>query len=117
MTVHLDPIVTNTPDSAPTPSPAPSTPRVATRPAPPSPAPEAVGEAQKSAAAAAGILQAVVTFRRDPQGRIYYVVTDAQSGREIRELPPEEVRKVGEGIDEYLQREAAKTQQHLEIKA
>ncbi len=43
-----------------------------------------------------------VTFRRDGNGRIYYVVSDAQSGKEIQELPPQAVRTVAEGIDEYL---------------
>jgi hypothetical protein len=58
-----------------------------------------------------------VTFRRDASGRIYYVLTDAQSGKELQELPPEEVRKVGEGIAQFLKQEEAKNTSHLNVKA
>jgi len=51
---------------------------------------------------AASVEQPNVTFRRDSNGRIYYVVSDAQSGDEIEELPPEEVRNVAAGIQDYL---------------
>jgi hypothetical protein len=116
MKILLDQAVNNSAEG-----PSPQSGRVSASPAAPrpaqsSPAPEVIPETQKSAPVAA-ILQANVTFRRDPQGRIYYVITDAQSGKEIRELPPAEVRKVGAGIDEYLKQEAAKTQQHVEVKA
>jgi uncharacterized FlaG/YvyC family protein len=57
-----------------------------------------------------------VTFRRDASGRIYYVLTDAQSGKELQELPPEEVRKVGEGIADYIKREAARKAPQLNVK-
>ena len=62
-------------------------------------------------------LQANVVLRRDASGQIYYVVTDAQTGKELREVPPQEVRKVGEGITEYLKQEEAKAQPRLEAKA
>src|SRR5262249_17700224 len=65
----------------------------------------------------AGIPQTNITFRRDASGQIYYVLTDAQSGKELRQVPPEELRKVGEGIEEYLQKQAAKPAQHVELKA
>jgi uncharacterized FlaG/YvyC family protein len=91
-------------------SPAPA------RPATPSLTEEIAKRGQESAAPA-GILQANVTFRRDAAGQIYYVVTDAQSGKEIRELPPQAVRKVSEGIAEYLKQEEAKAHPHLEVKA
>jgi hypothetical protein len=58
-----------------------------------------------------------VTFRRDGQGHIYYVLTDVESGREIREVPSAEIRKVGEGIAEYLKKEATKGTSHVEINA
>ena len=64
-----------------------------------------------------GILESNVTFRRDANGQIYYVVTDAKSGKELREFPPAEVRKVGEGIAEYLKQEEAKNTPHIEVKA
>jgi hypothetical protein len=58
-----------------------------------------------------------VTFRRDEQGKVYYVLTDVESGREIREMPPEEIRKVGQGIADYLKQEAAKAASRVKIKA
>lgn len=61
--------------------------------------------------------EANVTFRRDSNGQIYYVVTDAQSGKELREVPSQEIRKVGEGIAEYLKREQEKSASHIELKA
>ncbi|HTP69358.1 MAG TPA: hypothetical protein VMJ35_10685 [Dongiaceae bacterium] len=54
-----------------------------------------------------------VTFRRDNNGRIYYVVSDAQSGKELQEVPPQAVRNVAEGIDEYVKREQAKAHSAL----
>jgi len=70
-------------------------------------------------AAPAGLLQANVTFRRDQAGQIYYVISDAQTGKELRELPPEEVRKAGQGIEEFLKQEQQKAAQSpsLEVKA
>jgi hypothetical protein len=56
-------------------------------------------------------------LRRRSQFRIYYVLTDAQSGKELQELPPEEVRKVGEGIAQFLKQEEAKNTSHLNVKA
>jgi len=55
---------------------------------------------------AASAEQPNVTFRRDTNGRIYYVVSDAQSGDEIEELPPEEVRNVAAGIEDYSKDQA-----------
>ena len=49
-----------------------------------------------------------VNFRRDEQGKVYYVLTDPDSGKEIREVPSVEIRKVGQGIADYLKHEAAK---------
>jgi hypothetical protein len=62
--------------------------------------------------------QTNVTFRRDSNGRIYYVVSDANSGQEILELPPKAVRDVGQGIDEYLKEQESKAGgSHVEVKA
>jgi hypothetical protein len=58
-----------------------------------------------------------VTFRRDGNGRVYYVVSDAQSGQEIQELPAAAVRSVGQGIDELLKQEEAKARPHVNVKA
>jgi|SRR5208283_1527185 len=61
--------------------------------------------------------QTDVTFRRDSNGRIYYVVADAQSGEEILEVPPKAVRDVGQGIEDYLKQEESKANAHIEVKA
>lgn len=58
-----------------------------------------------------------VTFRRDANGQIYYVVTDSESGKELREVPPEEVRKVGEGIADYIKQAQEKAPPHIKVKA
>jgi len=58
-----------------------------------------------------------VTFRRDSNGRIYYVVADAQSGQEILEVPTKAVRDVGQGIQDYLKNEQSKVTSHVEVKA
>jgi uncharacterized FlaG/YvyC family protein len=61
--------------------------------------------------------QTEVTFRRDTNGRIYYVVSDAHSGEEILEVPPKAVRDVGQGIEDYLKQEESKASAHIEVKA
>ncbi|HEY1471310.1 MAG TPA: hypothetical protein VGF61_19895 [Candidatus Acidoferrum sp.] len=61
--------------------------------------------------------QTDVTFRRDNNGRVYYVVADARSGEEILEVPPRIVREVGHGIEEYLKQEQSKATPHIEVKA
>ena len=58
-----------------------------------------------------------VIFRRDQNGRIYYIVTDATSGKELREVPAKVVRNVGEGIAEFLKQEETKISSHIEVKA
>ena len=116
MKVVLDSTGNNTTgDASGAPATAP-TPRVTTRPATPAAADTTTAEAQK-AAAPAETSPANVTFRRDDQGQIYYVLTDAESGKEIREVPPAEIRKVGEGIADYLKQEAAKSTSRVKVKA
>jgi uncharacterized FlaG/YvyC family protein len=61
--------------------------------------------------------QPSVTFRKDPAGKIYYVVTDPQSGKEIRQVPADAVRKAAEGIDEFLKQQEAAHASHIEVKA
>jgi hypothetical protein len=50
----------------------------------------------------------LLTFRRDRSGRSYYLITDAQSGKELAQLPPESFRNIGEGIESYLKQEQAR---------
>lgn len=61
--------------------------------------------------------QADVTFRRDANGRIYYVVSDAKSGEEIMEVPAKAVRDVDQGIADYLKQEESKANSHVKVKA
>jgi hypothetical protein len=63
------------------------------------------------------VLQANVTLRRDNDGRIFYVFTDAQTGKELREFPASEVRKAGEGVDELLKRAQERAAHSLDTKA
>jgi hypothetical protein len=65
----------------------------------------------------AGTSHPNVTFNRDPKGQIFYVVTDAQTGKEIRQIPPAAVRSIGEGIEEHIQQEEAKAGPHFDVKA
>lgn len=58
-----------------------------------------------------------VTLRRDTNGRVYYVVSDANSGQEILEVPPKALRDVGQGIEDYLKEEQSKAGAHVTIKA
>jgi hypothetical protein len=58
-----------------------------------------------------------VTLRRDTNGRVYYVVSDAKSGQEILEVPPKALRDVGQGIEDYLKEAESKASSHLKVKA
>ena len=90
-------------------TPAPQLPTQSATPAlPESGAAETRKANAPSASVAAETAPANVTFRRDEQGHIYYVLTDPQSGKEIREVPSAEIRKVGKGIADYLKQEATK---------
>ena len=78
------------------------------------PAEQSVSTQNTSAAASP---DSSVTFRRDANGQIYYVVTDSESGKELRQIPTEEIRKVGEGIADYLKQEQKKPTPHIQVKA
>lgn len=47
-----------------------------------------------------------LSFRKDPNGITYYVLTDPQSGEVVREVPAKEVRQVNGGIAQYLKSQA-----------
>lgn len=57
-----------------------------------------------------------VVFRRDSNGQIYYVFMDANTGREIQELPPKQVRAVGQGIAEIVKALEEKNSNRLKVK-
>jgi hypothetical protein len=113
MTIHLDPAVIDAAASV--------QPGAAAKPAPRSnvsPTAPAPKEARKESPAVVPVIGAQepnITFRRDPNGRVFYVVTDPQSGKELQELPPQDVRHVGERIEEYLKQQA-KVAQRLNVK-
>lgn len=116
MSVVLDPTL-NTSDEGPSsPSAATFAPRVNAQPVAPA-RPEPVANDTQKSIAVPSLLQASVTFRRDAAGQVYYVLTDTQSGKELRQVPPEEIRNVREGIAEYLKQEEAKAHPHVEAKA
>ena len=81
----------------------------------PQPAPAKAPQSAKEVPA--GELQAVVTFRRDDRGQVYYVVTDPETGKELQQIPAEQVRKVGEGIADFLKRVESDSKSHVEAKA
>jgi hypothetical protein len=58
-----------------------------------------------------------VTVRRDTNGRVYYMVSDATSGQEILEIPPKALRDVGQGIEDYLKEVQSKATSHVKVKA
>lgn len=113
MNIPFDALTSKTPTAEPSSPTAPAAPRSTQSAA--SPKPVASNEPPVSAPAATG-LQADVTFRRDSNGRIYYVISDAQSGKEIQEVPAKAVRSVTEGIDEYLKQEQGKSHTPLNTK-
>jgi len=86
-----------------------------------SPAASAIEEA--AATTAASLVKPIerqtdVSLRRDPNnGRVYYVVSDANSGQEIIELPPKAIRDVDQGIQDFLKEEESKASAHVEVKA
>ena len=111
MKVTLDPLQNALAAEAPTPKGQAS--RQSTSPAP-RPASEVVAKQIPPPPVPA---QPAVTFRKDSAGKIYYVVTDSLSGKEIRQIPADAVRKASEGIDEFLKQIEAKEKSHLKVKA
>jgi hypothetical protein len=74
-------------------------------------------EPPKSAASElSAIPESTVTLEKDSDGRFYYRVTDSQNGAVILEFPPEAVRNVGQGIEEYVRQHTRPTKR-LEAKA
>lgn len=116
MTVILDTSASSSPKDIRANSPAVVPVRVTNRPSAPSASEEPTIETQKTSAISEAP-QANLTFRRDDKGQIYYVLTDPRSGKEIREVPPAEIRKVGEGIADFLKEEAAKAVPQVDRKA
>jgi hypothetical protein len=58
-----------------------------------------------------------VGFRKDWDGRTYYVVTESQSGQIVREVPPEDLRRVSRGIEEYLKSQDSSAHPKIDTKA
>lgn len=93
--------------------------RVSTLASNPSPTSKATTETVDASANVAPVQeQPLLTFRQDAAGRTYYVITDPQTGREIGQLPPEEIRDVGEGIAAFVkkQQEESASSPHVATK-
>jgi len=58
-----------------------------------------------------------VTFRRDANGQVYYVLTDSHSGKELREVPSATIRSASQGIADFLNEEESRANSHIEVKA
>ncbi len=58
-----------------------------------------------------------VTVRRDTNGRVYYSVTDTNSGQEILEIPPKALRTVSQGIEDYVKAAQSKAGAPVDVKA
>jgi len=80
------------------------------------PASQAHSELDSKQSAFALAQQTNVVFRRDSNGQIYYVFTDANTGREIQELPPKQVRAVGQGIAHFMKDLEEKSSKRLETR-
>lgn len=86
--------------------------------APPASLPEAVLLGKAGSVAQQSIERPTdVSLRRDSNGRVYYVVSDATSGQEILEVPPKALRDVSQGIEDYLKEAQSKANSHVEVKA
>jgi hypothetical protein len=118
MKILVNPGVSPAADSPPPAAPAAASSSVSAPPSPAAPAPQKSDDPQAGGAAASET-QVAFTVQQDASGRIFYLITDAKTGQEIGQLPPEELRNVGEGIAEYVkQREAqSAANQHIETKA
>jgi hypothetical protein len=58
-----------------------------------------------------------VSVHRDNNGRVYYLVSDADSGKEILEVPPRALRDLGQGIEDYLREAQARATSRVNTKA
>ena len=105
-------LVAAQPSLAPQPGPRPA----AARPATPSAKQEAPSTVPNVMSPIGG-QSPNVTYRRDSNGRAYYVFSEAQSGQEIQEVRAKEVRNVAQEIEEYLKQQEAKATSHLNVKA
>ncbi len=106
-----------------TPIEPPSTPTTAVKNAR-APTASPAGSTVEKAAATAGTpavapleRQTDVTLRRDTDGRVYYVVSDARSGQEILEVPPKAIRDVDQGIEDYLKAAESKATSRIKVQA
>jgi hypothetical protein len=78
------------------------------RPAPPRPAAKIVEQAPGAAAAAqaeASGPKMSTAMRIDDQSRIYYEVINNRTGDVVMELPPEQIRRLAEGLHQSVIRQ------------
>lgn len=74
----------------------------------PRPATPAASSAPEQAASVVQeIPQRSINFRMGENKRVYFVVVDDRTGDVVREVPPEEMRRAGQQIGRYLEKEQA----------
>ena len=56
-----------------------------------------------------------LSIQVDQHRRVVYQVIDARTGEVVRQIPPEEVRRAGEQVDELLRRQESRGQHQLDL--
>jgi uncharacterized protein (DUF885 family) len=75
---------------------------------------DATRDPRSAKQADSSVSQYNLAVRTDKQGRAYYAVISERTGDVIYQIPPEQVRKVAEGIGELLKQD--KSAQSLDVK-
>ena len=113
MNVILDPAANNAPANE-QPKPATAASRSNERPTVAAPAKPSASTSQPVTAPVAA-QAANITFRRDSNGRIYYLIA-APSGQAIEEIPASSVRAVAQSIEDYLKQQETKDLKRVDVK-
>lgn len=56
-----------------------------------------------------------LSIQIDQHRRVFYQVIDARTGEVVRQIPPEEVRRAGEQVDELLRRQESRGQRQIDL--
>lgn len=56
-----------------------------------------------------------LSIQIDQHRRVVYQVIDAKTGEVVRQIPPEEVRRAGQQVDELLRRQESQGQHQLDL--
>jgi len=117
MSVNLDPVLAVIAGDNSSPTPAPKSIPTAVSKSSATPVPLTPSSEPSAQPVPVGYLSPDVSFRRDANGQVYYVLTDSQSGKELREVPPATLRSVSQGIEDFLKEEETRASSHIEVKA